>query len=221
MLGACGSKGSSSKKDDEPEEAEKPSPSKASRLTNLAKGTTWKGPYGTVALKDDGTVDVDIGNCGYSNESPGFVKIDPPDRCSREKQSGKLELRSWEIAVGQPDGSAYLFGGYLDSAGKLHLAVLGDQPKPQPMSEERKGSIDISMFEKLTLGKTCEIEHTLKETSNATPCRWEEKDGRTLLLYERPSRFEEGKKEEVGLVFLKDEGIIVPPVLLEMVFEKS
>jgi hypothetical protein len=176
-------------------------------------------------MKDDGSVDLAVKNCGYEKISPGVMKLGDPASCnSEDKHTGKLVLKPNEIGIEQPDGTTYLYSAYLDKAGKLHAGVGGADKVVIPLGPDKKGDIETGMFVTINIGdKGCTMKDKMDkdETPKPTACRWEDKDGKTLFIWSRPDRFEKDKTEEVGMVYLKDEGLLVRGDIEQMVYEKQ
>ncbi len=92
-----------------------------------------------------------------------------------------------------------------------------------PIGADKKGTVQASMFIKINVADTCTLTDDMAKDKGAAPtkCHWEDKDGRTLFIYEAPDAFDKTKTKETGLVYLKDDGLLVSPEMLDMVYSKT
>jgi hypothetical protein len=188
-------------------------------LAKVANGS-WSGPYGTITFKDDGTVDLNLKNCAHSEPEPGVIEMSPTSGCSDEKRAGKLEISDGQLGVVEGEVT-YNYAAYVDGAGKLHLGIAGSGLDVSPLGKDRKGSFKASMFATVTIGDTCTVKDEMKDKTGPVACKWVEKGGRTILVYDQEDRFKAGKMDQVGVVHLADVGLLVSPVLEAMAFEKK
>lgn len=187
-------------------------------LRDAAHGT-WKGPFGTLEFKSDGTATFIIKNCSFFSRTGEPQVVTRQTNCKPSTYTGQLKIDQQTYTVDLGNHGAR-FGAYVDSSGKLHVA----SGKVMFIGSNRSGAVVLRSGDTLTIeGNHC----TLKsQYDNVAPinvvCEFVEKGGRVALIWtpKDPTRPNETLEKE-AYVYYADSGLLVAPELVPVIFTKQ
>jgi hypothetical protein len=136
--------------------------------------------------------------------------------CPGDVITGTVRVRSGSYVVTADDGGEYNFGAYLDGE-ELHVGPGGSVAK---LNKDREGTIDLGGGSSLRV-RDGKCRYRALDDSFQAKCRFEARDGRTVLVYRWPDPLRGGKITRAGLVYLEDRRLLVSPELVEYVYTRS
>ncbi|HEV2309194.1 MAG TPA: hypothetical protein VGU73_01620 [Acidimicrobiia bacterium] len=175
---------------------------------------TWRGRFGTLQFRRDGTARFSIRECGFLPLTPGYVHV--LTDCAPDTATGRVAVVPTGYQLTEADGHVASLTGYVDPGGALHLgyAAVGQ------LAPDRTGVIAYAPGIQLGVSPTGCVYAAQGAPPANIPCSFTRLGRRTVLEFPVPDAAVPGGTRVTGLVYIARSRLLVGPELVDQVYTR-